>query len=610
MNNLFFLRSRQCRRILLGALSGGLAIWAMLPNTGISADISQAPNQLTVTATEGELRNSPALNGETTAVLKPGAQVTVYTVQGDWFLIETADGERGYAHRSLFTPSNQKAAKESPAARDSSPKSAVSGAATSPRPPNTTAKTETMPQRSTAETRSTREWVSDGLIKSSISNQITMNFVDTDIREVLSALAISQEINVVAAPDVTGRVSIHMNQAPLEKVIQSVALSGGYGYQRIDDVYYIYKPKGEKDPQSQWLQLRTFKLKYLNTEKIQDILKSLSGIRMIQLHEASKTIIVEDTQENIARAEALIRALDTKPQQVMIEAKIFEIRLADDMVLGVDWAALIGGVRLGTGGFSRATLPTEQKGTVSPVPVQGAGLFGNLFTGIGPIQQFAMAFDALKAKTNVNVLSTPKLLALDGKNASVQVGGQQGYKVTTTNLGVVSETIEFINTGTILNLTPFIDEENNILLNVTPTISSASLEEGIPVVNRTTVSTWLLAKNGETIFIGGLIQDSKTNERSEIPGLGQIPIIGTLFGRTIKGIGKTELVVLITPRILSDDAQQFSIRPQEQVESIEGSLKKEQSVFDPESGQKKVESIEKSSGKEQQGYPDLRYRGP
>jgi type IV pilus assembly protein PilQ len=743
---------------------------AMSPDTVISSDITEMPHQLTVESAKGRLRNSPSFNGDVIAVLKQYARATVHAIQGDWFLIETPEGKKGWAHRSLFKLSSPKGNRELVSAKiDSGPfiqgpdadrtlsqpsilkprvaatalvgvKSASSkdetvihveadgalenyksftltenpprivfdfpgihsayegerrlpvktgpvsqvrhlaypekirlvietqksylasytsevvdngilvrlgdaavdskskdlkrsvGPVPQPAEPadepserkagmvhSSAVVPASLPPEATMgtkriyippKTRGSKEWVSDSIIRSSTSKQCTLNFVDTEVRELLSALAISQEVNIVTAPDVTGRVSVHLNQAPLDKVIGAISQSGGFGYRKLDDVYYVYKPKGDKDPQSQWLQLRTFKLNYIDTDKIQDILKSVSGIRMIQLHEPSKTIIVEDTQENIQRVEALIRAWDTKPQQVMIEAKILEIRLADDMVLGVDWAALIGGVRLGTGGFSRATLPSEATGNVSPAPVLGSGIFGNLLTGIGPFQQFAMALDALKAKTNVNVLSTPKLLALNGKSASVQVGGQQGYKVTTTNLGVVSETIKFIDTGTILHFTPYIDEDNNILLNVMPTISSATLDQGIPVVRQTTVSTWLLAKNGETIFIGGLIQENKLNERSEIPGLGQLPIIGPLFGRTNSGLGKTELVVLITPRILSEDALQHSISKKEEVDRIQGNLRKEQRVFEPESGQKKISGIEKGSGKEHGGYEDLAYRGP
>jgi type II secretory pathway component GspD/PulD (secretin) len=235
---------------------------------------------------------------------------------------------------------------------------------------------------------------------------------------------------------------------------------------------------------------------------------------------------------------------------VLIEAKILEVSLTDEMTLGVNWEKVLGDATIGTGGFSSGILP--ESAPASPVPSTGLGFFGNVITGAGTSHQFRAALDALRGKTRIDTLSTPKILAIHGKAARVQVGGQQGYRVTTTNLGVATETIEFIDTGTILEITPYIDDKDNILLNVKPTINTAKIEEGIPVVNSTVVSTWLLAGNGETVLIGGLIQEEAVETQTAIPCLGSIPGLGYLFGRKSHGAGKSELVVLITPTVLHD----------------------------------------------------------
>jgi type II secretory pathway component GspD/PulD (secretin) len=236
------------------------------------------------------------------------------------------------------------------------------------------------------------------------------------------------------------------------------------------------------------------------------------------------------------------------PKQVLIEAKILEITLTDDMELGVEWGAILGDVRVGTSSFSRAVLPTNQE--VSPVPDAGSGLFFNILTG-SSTRQFAAAIDALQEKTNINTLSTPKILAIHGQPAKVQVGGQQGYSVATTNLGVTTENIQFIDTGIVLEITPYIDDDGTVLLNVKPSITSAQLEEGIPVTRTAFVETWLLAKSGETVLIGGLIQDTIIKERSEVPCLGDLPLLGLLFGSRGRSVDKTELVILITPTVVN-----------------------------------------------------------
>ena len=219
-----------------------------------------------------------------------------------------------------------------------------------------------------------------------------------------------------------------------------------------------------------------------------------------------------------------------QPKQVLIEAKILEVELTDDMTLGVQWDKILGDGRIATR-FGRAVLPED--GPVSPLPKEGVGLFGNLITGAGTSHQFALALDVLQDKTNVNILSTPKILAIHGKPARVQVGGQQGYRVTTISNGLAVESIEFIDTGTILDITPHIVDNENILLDVQPSIDAARIDEGgLPVVKTTTVRTSLLAKSGQTIFIGGLIQDSKARLREQVPLFGDIPILGLLFRST------------------------------------------------------------------------------
>jgi len=397
---------------------------------------------------------------------------------------------------------------------------------------------------------------------------INLSLIDTDIRDALSALAMEQEINIATAKEVTGKISIHLYQVTLEKALHAITMAGGFSYHKHGDVYYVYKPKLAKDPQTDRLQTRIFKLKYADINKVKDILSTFPGIRTIKFHEPSKTIFLEDTPETIKKIETIITHWDTVPKQVMIEAKILEINLTDDMSLGVEWSAILGDVRVGTSSFSNAVLPQGED--ISPVPETGSGLFFNVLTGSSS-RQFAAAIDALQEKTKVNTLSTPKVLAIHGQPAKVQVGGQQGYAVTTTNLGVSTETIEFIDTGIVLEIVPYIDDDGNVLLNVKPSVTSAELEQGIPVTRTAFVETWLLAKSGDTVLIGGLIQDNLTRTRSEVPCLGDIPLLGLLFGQRGRTIDKVELVLLITPQIV--DMERKSL---DEVEAIMRTKKAEE----------------------------------
>jgi type II secretory pathway component GspD/PulD (secretin) len=405
-------------------------------------------------------------------------------------------------------------------------------------------------------------------------NLINLSLIDTDIRDALSALAIDQEINIATAKGVSGKISIHLFQVSLEKALHAITMAGGFSYHKYKGVYYVYKPKVTKDPQSDRLQMRIFELKYVEVDEIQEILDGIPGIRTVKIHRPSRTIIVEDTPESIKKIATIVRHWDTMPKQVMIEAKILEINLTDDMALGVEWDAILGDFRITTGSFSNSVLPDGAE--VSPVPdTGGSGLFANVLTGSGNFQ-FAAALDALQTKTDVNTLSTPKVLAIHGETAKVQVGGQQGYSVSQTNLGVTSENIEFIDTGIVLEITPYIDNDNNVLLNVKPSVTSAELEEGIPVTRTAFVNTWLLAKSGDTVLIGGLIQDSRTKTRDEVPCLGNIPGLGLLFGRRARSVDKVELVILITPRVLAPGRERLDEKEAiEKTKRMEKIFKKE-----------------------------------
>ena len=406
---------------------------------------------------------------------------------------------------------------------------------------------------------------------------INLSLIDTDIRDALSALAMEQEINIATAKEVTGKISVHLYQVTLEEALHAITLAGGFAHHKYGDVYYVYKSTVPQDPEIDRLQTRIFKLKYADIDKVKELLSTLPGIRTIKFHEPSKTIFVEDTPETIKKIQTIIANCDTVPKEVMIEAKILEINLTDDMSLGVDWAAVLGDANVSTSSFSNAVLPqVVPKGeSVSPVPEEGTGLFFNILTGSGS-RVFAAAIDALQQKTKVSTLSTPKVLAIHGQPAKVQVGGQQGYTVTTTNLGVSTQTVQFIDTGIVLEIVPFIGDDGNVLLNVKPSVTSAQLEEGIPVTRTAFVETWLLAKSGETVLIGGLIQDNLTKTRNEVPCLGNIPVLGILFGQRGRTTDKVELVLLITPQII--DMKTKSLGEVEAImktKNAEDNLKKE-----------------------------------
>lgn len=384
------------------------------------------------------------------------------------------------------------------------------------------------------------------------------NYLDLDIRQALSALAQDQEISVILSPEVTGKISVYLNQVTLEEAIRSIALAGGFTCRQEEGSFYIYKPKPIADFPAGRLQIRVFRLNFAAIDKVQEIISAIPGMRIVRLHEPSKTIIVEDTPENIVKIETLLRSWDVAPRQVLIEARIMLVDLKDDMSLGVDWQKVFGDLTIGTTGFIAA----------------GKGFTGTLITAAGSRDQFNAAIKALQTKTQVNTLSTPKILAIHGKPSRVQVGGRQGYKTNTFTPTGTTENVSFLDTGTILDITPYIDNEGNVLLDVKPQINSVTFDgAGVPNQKTTMVSTSMLAKDGQTMFIGGLMEDTKSGTRDAVPCFGSIPGLGLLFGQQQEGIAKQELIVLITPQII--DLEKPNAEGQEKTMRMEEKLKRE-----------------------------------
>jgi type IV pilus secretin PilQ/predicted competence protein len=500
----------------------------------------QAASALGVLTDGTDLREAPSVFSSVVSKAEKGDALLILEQKGEWYLVELRDGRSGWAHQSVLAASlqNPEAVKPTPEPEVRKPEGP-----------------ERAPQRPEKDEGKTRL-----VIRSDRPNRICLNFLNADVREALSALAMEREINISMSQEVTGKISVHLYDVTLDEALRAISLTGGFGYYKQDDLYYVYRPKQVRDPAAEQLQIRVYRLKYAGVEKIQEVLSAIPGIRTVKIHEPTRTVVIEDIPQNISKVETILAHWDRPPRQVMMEAKILEITLTDDMAFGVNWTKMIGEMNLVSRGFTTALPPPG-----TPDPGTGTGLFGNFISAAGTHGQITAALDFLQTKTKVNTLSTPKILALHGKPAKVQVGGKQGYKVTTTNVGVATETIQFIDTGTILEITPFIDDDDNILLSVQPSINSAKVEQGIPVVASTLVSTQLMVKNGETIFIGGLIQDTDSKTRDMVPCLGGIPLLGALFGRTVSGLGKSELIVLITPQILDEDAKNAQWRTIEKV---------------------------------------------
>ena len=259
-------------------------------------------------------------------------------------------------------------------------------------------------------------------------------------------------------------------------------------------------------------------------------------------------LVVLATPNDYRMVKATIKKLDVVPLQVLIEASIIEVTLTDELNYGVEWF-FKNTIDDKTG---RGILDLGQPGISALAP-------GFSYTIIDNIGNVRLALNALAEASEINVLSSPSLMVLDNQTARINVGDEipiptrQSVSNIDPDAPTVNE-IQFRKTGVTLTVTPRVNNGGLVIMEIKQEVSSAvrtttsSLDA--PTIQLREIESVVAINSGETIVLGGLIQDSQTNNESGIPGLRNIPFIGKLFGQTTDDSRRTELLVLITPRVV------------------------------------------------------------
>ena len=371
-----------------------------------------------------------------------------------------------------------------------------------------------------------------------LAGKISLSVQDTDIREVMHLLSREQRVNIFVAEGVSGDVSVNIFDMESEDAISLIAESAGFAVERHANSFFIIEREDAgKLRRSDKMQVRSYKVQYAATNDIEAILQEyVSEFGTIKALEENGMLLVQDLPPFLDRMEALLAQIDREPKQIMIEAKILEISLTDTQSYGLDWARLFSSTD-GSGAIG-------VQGLANPL---SPGLFAQYTNS-----DVDLILNALKERGRLRTISTPKLLAMEGQQAETVVGTEIGYRVTTTINQVTTESVEFLESGIILKVTPSVDRDGRIMLEVFPEVSTAVVsDDGIPSKATTQVSTRMLVPDGRTVFLGGLIQHQVNNTREGVPGLGDVPLVGGLFSNRATSISSTEIVVLITPRIIN-----------------------------------------------------------
>ncbi|MDB5340271.1 MAG: hypothetical protein JWN70_5890 [Planctomycetaceae bacterium] len=366
------------------------------------------------------------------------------------------------------------------------------------------------------------------------------------VQTVLNVLAEQQGLNLIAADDVTGNISVTLTDVPFNDALNSIVAISGCTWTQQRGIVLVSKigadASGNPDVQGKVVQV--FPLNFVAAADVELTLKGLmSPLGQVFVSQTSPTdnrrtqelVVVEDLPASIARITQYIQQIDQPPRQVLIEAHILQIDLTNDTRHGVNWKYItkLAGqdVTVGTVGFANPL--------ASPAAI---------FSLSG--EKLSLVVEALQTTTDSKTLANPKVIVANGQEARIQIGAKLGYFVTTTTQTSTLQNVNFLNTGVVLRVTPQISNDNRVLLVVRPEISTGKISAlGLPETNTTEAETTVLMEDGGGMVIGGLIKESDLDTQDKVPLLGDIWGIGRLFQRRVVSRQRSEIVIVLIPRI-------------------------------------------------------------
>ncbi|MBI2816751.1 MAG: type II secretion system secretin GspD [Acidobacteria bacterium] len=281
----------------------------------------------------------------------------------------------------------------------------------------------------------------------------------------------------------------------------------------------------------------------------------LSHIRIVP-DVVNNQILVQSTAQEFEQIQQTLKDLDIIPRQVMIEAKVYEVDLTGSLSAGVS-------------AFLQNRTSTERKPLGSFASAQGVGaasLSASIGTLVGKTRELMLFLNALETRNQARVISAPSILASDNIPANINVGTQipvltsqalvAGAQVGGSSL--FTNTIQNQDTGVLLSITPRINSSGLVNLQIQQEVSAPLEPTGAiqsPSIQKRAISTQIVVDNGDTIALGGIIQENRQLSRNRVPLLGNIPYLGLLFGNTSLSSQRTELIILVTPTVIRNRSE-------------------------------------------------------
>ena len=405
-----------------------------------------------------------------------------------------------------------------------------------------------------------------------LDTKVTFNADDATLSSVFKALSRLSNTNIVLAIDQAGtaekeekRVTINIKDVPIETAVSLVASSAGLSYRVIGSNTFLV---GQKQNIMEEIGERSdiIFLNNLDAKKVSDALQNTSG--KITPLEGQNALMVYGNPETFKEIEKLVKSIDTQQQQIEIRVRLIEVHLNEAKQIGVDWSKLNHLTTIlaedpvnqyGTGlpyNYADATgyLPHGDPTDFGVIPDEQYFQRINGFHDIGHFSRQLTAFDVtidwLLENNAAQLLTDTRVTALNGELATMHIGEVVPFVVTDKENQLQVERSE---TGIILNVTPKVNKDGNITMNINPEVSSVTELVGgyIPRTKVRRVSSAVTVPNEHKIIVGGLLNSNITQKINKIPLLGDLPLIGKIFQHRYEMVENTDLIIEITPRLVS-----------------------------------------------------------
>lgn len=371
-----------------------------------------------------------------------------------------------------------------------------------------------------------------------LRNPISLNAQDANLSEILKVLSDRSSMNFVAGEGVQkARISIILNKTPVSEAIDLIVRAAGLSYEIIGNSVLIGEMGKLKDEVGQ--SGYVIALNYADAMEVAGMLADFT--KNVKVDQGGNRLIAYASPRVINEIERIVRSIDHPHTQVLLETRLIEVTIDNNDRYGIDWGALS---------------PISTSIAFPQVPAAQGYLLKN---GVRGTINLNLLLDMLIQNGDARVLMNSKLTTTNNREASLLIGEKipyviQSYNSAATTGGGANQQVQKEEVGVKIRMLPHVNEDAEITLNLEPEVSSITGFKGpnsdLPLVKVRTTKTTVRVKDGQTVFLAGLLSEEETEELRKLPVLGQIPLIGWLFTHRLAVKRKTNLIIEVKPKII------------------------------------------------------------